>query len=132
MQCNGADPSGKIFIDNLTFGSDSFGGTAFIWSDNYPETQIFAGQYNAGAVPVKYLNRNRGVATVLSGNSTVNVTHNMAYTPGREEFQITPLDNLGGRDFYVATAFSTEFIIQVSSAVAADTDFSWSLDRGQY
>ena len=67
-----------------------------------------------------------GGATILNGNSTVDVTHGLPFTPNAGQLNVTPTANLGGRDFWISNIGSSTFRINVSSSVGADTGFGWS------
>jgi hypothetical protein len=67
-----------------------------------------------------------GSATILAGNTFIVVTHGLSFTPTLDQIQITPQDDLGGRNFWPCNPTSTTFQINISFA-DPDTNhiFSW-------
>lgn len=67
----------------------------------------------------------KGTATVLSGNTSVTVTHGLDYTPGASSIMVTANSDLAGASFYVLNITATTFDIGMSSAPAANKQFAW-------
>ena len=66
-----------------------------------------------------------GTATVLSGNSSVNVTHTLSVTPGIGDIQATPTSDVPER-WWVSATSSTTFTITFSGPAGANRTFAWS------
>lgn len=77
-----------------------------------------------GRVWVAYTATNTGVATILSGNTDVTVTHGLGITPALDEIKVTPG---GDVQWWVSNRNTTTFRINASAAVGADTDFGWTV-----
>lgn len=75
---------------------------------------------------VGYATSGYGGATILNGNTSVDVTHALPFTPNAGQINVTPTANLATRSFWVSNIGASTFRINVSSAVGADTTFSWS------
>jgi hypothetical protein len=67
-----------------------------------------------------------GSATILAGNTYVDVVHGLSFTPTIDEIVLVPQDDLGGRDFWPSNPGPTTFRINISM-VDPDTNhtFSW-------
>jgi len=67
-----------------------------------------------------------GSATILAGNTYVDVPHGLSYTPTIDQIVLTPQDDLGGRNFWPSNPGPITFRINLSMA---DPDlnhvFSW-------
>jgi hypothetical protein len=68
----------------------------------------------------------RGTETVTAGNTTVNVTHGLEGTP--TIVKLTPLDDLGGRNYWVTSIGATTFTINISSSDLSDHQFTWEAE----
>jgi len=102
---------------------------------------IEAGVYIAGIT--KKLNPNiapsyletikerRGTATITSGNTYVDVTHNLNETPNIEDIIVTPMNNLGSATkFWISNVTSTTFRINVDTDPGASgASFVWQIKR---
>jgi len=75
-----------------------------------------------------YVTEDSGTATILSGNTSVTVSHGLDRTPSNDDFQVTPLENIGGKSVWVSGADSDSFVINVSSAVSDNRDFAWDAE----
>ncbi len=72
---------------------------------------------------------NKGVATLLNGNTSVNVTHDLAATPTDGDIMVTPKESLGTATEFRVTAYSsTTFTITVDANPGQDVDFLWTGD----
>lgn len=74
---------------------------------------------------VGYRTSNQGQATVLTGTSSVVVTHGLASTPARSDITLTPLVDPEHR-YFVSASTSTTFTISMSGVVTADRFIGWS------
>jgi hypothetical protein len=76
--------------------------------------------------------RKTGTATIVSGQTSIAVTHGLGYTPDAEDIHVTPIESLGSASFFfVDTITSTQFTINVNVNPAADVDFVWRADLTQ-
>lgn len=77
---------------------------------------------------IGFVQRNSGTATILNGNTSVTVAHGLSVTPDNQDFQVTPLENIGGKSVWVSGANSENFVINVSSPVTDNRDFAWRVE----
>jgi hypothetical protein len=84
------------------------------------------GFQNAYATAFK--TENSGAAAITAGQVAVTVTHGLLPTPLIERIKITPIDNLGGRSFWVSAVGETTFVINISSSDTVAHAFVWSHD----
>ncbi|MEM4455436.1 MAG: right-handed parallel beta-helix repeat-containing protein [Thermofilaceae archaeon] len=89
---------------------------------------VFAGANSVARRNLNFRTEASGTATIPSGSTYVDVTHGLEITPKPERIKITPLDNLGGRSFWVSDVTSTSFRINISSADTVDHSFGWSYE----
>lgn len=113
-------------MENTTVGVDGSGITSDVYVQNAiihdsitsksSFTDIHGVQTGQGTFTA------RGVATMLSGQSSVTVTHGLADTP--TNVLLTPYDQevVGA---YVSSRSATTFVITVGSAVTGDREISW-------
>ncbi|HEX7315542.1 MAG TPA: glycosyl hydrolase family 28-related protein [Pyrinomonadaceae bacterium] len=75
-----------------------------------------------------YATENSGRATIPTGSTTVNVTHNLGVTPSSQHVRITPI-SAGNNVFYYVTATSaTTFTVTLSgNPGAGGFQFGWSV-----
>lgn len=73
-----------------------------------------------------------GAATVLSGSTSVAVTHGLDVTPTLADIHVTPTNNLGNAaEFWTSAPTSTTFTINVNVDPGVSTaTFSWSVGQG--
>lgn len=66
-------------------------------------------------------NRDSGSGTLLSGNSTITVSHSLGFTP--TAVNVTP----AGTDaaLYVTNVTSTDFVVNRGGLSTGDVDFYW-------
>jgi len=97
-----------------------------IFSNN-PNGHIYAPnvvkKYNIG-----FLTENSGNATILAGNTYVDVAHGLSITPDINKFDITPKDNLAGRSWWISNVNATHFRINLSSSDTVNHSFGWSYE----
>jgi len=67
-----------------------------------------------------------GDATVTAGNTYVDVTHGMSFTPDINKLRITPQDDLGGRSVWPSDVGALTFRINIGSMDLTDHTFGWS------
>ena len=72
-----------------------------------------------------YRTSNQGLATITSGNSSVDVNHGLSVTPDKQDVQVTPVSDPSTR-FWVSNTTSTQITITTSGAVPSDAFFGWS------
>jgi len=75
-----------------------------------------------------YTTENSGTATIIAGNTYVDVAHGLAGAPDISKVRVTPRDDLGGRSFWVEehpTDPDTYFRIYISSSDSVDHLFNW-------
>jgi hypothetical protein len=70
----------------------------------------------------------RGTATVANGNTSVAVTHGLAFTPTVAGIALTPTNGLGNAaKFWVSSPTSTQFTVNVNADPGTDTaTFAWA------
>lgn len=104
--------------------------------DNYLEGNVTAAIGSAGSLSstVKairnrgFVTENSGTATVASGNTFIDVSHGLSITPGAEDIQVTPTNNLGSSTkFWISNFGASTFRINVDADPGGTTaTFSWS------
>ena len=72
-----------------------------------------------------------GTATILNGNTSVTFTYPRPMV-GAPQLSIIPKTALGGRSWYVSGVTNSQFVVTVSSAVAADTSFDFTAQIATY
>lgn len=85
-------------------------------------TAAFTGTPNRVLNVVGLVVANKGVATILSGGTSIVVNHGLAGTPS---YVGLTARTVGSVDNYVDTIGATQFTIRVPSAVGADTPVLW-------
>lgn len=69
---------------------------------------------------------NKGVATLLDGETSVVVTHGLGVTPVAGNIMVTPIESWGSATkFWFDTITATQFTIKVDQDPGADVDFAW-------
>lgn len=81
-------------------------------------------RYNIG-----YTTESSGTATITAGQTSVNVTHNLAGAPTR--VQLTPTTDTAGKRYWVSAKGSSTFTISIDSAYASDISFDWNAVVGE-
>ena len=117
-----------ISMENTSYGVDGSGVTSHVYLKNAvihdailakdSFTDIQGVQTGKGSFTA------RGIATMLSGQSSVIVTHGLANTP--KNVMLTPYhaEAVGS---YVSSRTDSTFVITVGSAVTADREISWEV-----
>ena len=74
--------------------------------------------------------RKGGTATLVSGQTSIAVTHGLGFTPSAADIMVTPIETLASASFFfVDTLTSTQFTINVDANPTQDVDFAWKADR---
>lgn len=118
-----------IFIAET--GSCDFNTITDINCDN-GATIIGTGTIGGMCRPFKF--KNSGGVDIVSGSSSVVVSHGLVRTPNRGEIQVTPRSTLatsGVNSFAVDTITSTQFTIRTNANVTANTAFDWYADASR-
>jgi len=74
--------------------------------------------------PVRFFNY--GNATLTSGNTYIDVEHEISITPQINRISVTPQDDLNGKDFWVSNVNSTHFRINIDSTDGSNHVFGWT------
>jgi hypothetical protein len=93
-----------------------------------PATDVVYGNYKLDGTLVRgRVVSNTGTATVISGATTVVVSHGLSDTPTLDNILVTPTNNLGtATKFWISTLTSTQFTINVDANPGASTaTFAW-------
>jgi len=72
-----------------------------------------------------YTTENSGTATIVAGNSYVDVPHGLSIKPKLEKIGLTFQTDLEGRDVWVSNATSSTFRINLSSVDTKDNIIGW-------
>jgi len=83
-------------------------------------------QHNKNLAGTGYTTENSGTATITSGNTSVDVTHELADTPTR--VYLTPTTDTAGKRYWVSAKGSTTFTITIDSSHTADISFDWKAE----
>ena len=73
-----------------------------------------------------YMEYETGVATVTTGNTYVDVAHNLGRTP--KNIQATPRVDIGGTPFWVSNVDSSVIRINIGSSLGFDASFYWRIE----
>jgi len=76
-----------------------------------------------------YVTENSGTATITAGQTSVNVTHNLAATPTR--VQLTPTTDTGGKRYWISAKGASTFTITIDSTYTSDIIFDWRAIVGE-
>ena len=111
----GAGTSDRYIIANNNFGTNGTGGA-----------MLFGGTGSNGNITnnIGFVTKNSGSATILSGLSSVVVTHGLAGQPLSQDIIITAR-LVPTVAVYVSALSSTTFTISCAAPVAGDTAFNW-------
>ena len=73
-----------------------------------------------------HVTENSGTATLVSGQTTIVVTHGLAVTPVVGDIMVTAIETLASASFFwVSTLTSTQFTLNVNTDPTQDVDFAW-------
>lgn len=64
-------------------------------------------------------------ATITAGNTYVDVTHELGFTPDLNKLYVRAKDDLGGRSLWTSDENTTTFRINISSPDLVDHQFGW-------
>ena len=67
-----------------------------------------------------------GVAVVTTGNTYVDVSHDLGRTP--KNVQVTPQSDLGGTSFWVSDVGTSSIRINIGSSLGVDASFYWRIE----
>lgn len=109
--------SDRYNIVNNTFGTNGPGGAMFIGGSGTNRT--VSGNIN-------FRTKNSGEATILSGATSVIVTHGLGAQPTSADIVLTPAI-LPTVDVYVSALSATTFTISAASPVASNTRINWNV-----
>lgn len=106
---------------NRISGCD-FSGSTNVFHASSDQDQIFF--RNVG-----YVTENSGTATVVSGQTTIDVTHGLAITPSINDINVVPTNNLGSATkYWISDVGASTFRINVDVDPGATTaTFSWQI-----
>jgi hypothetical protein len=77
-----------------------------------------------------FVTENKGTATILSGTTSIVVTHGCNYTPDAGDISLVPTGTLGSAAFFFVTSItSTNFTINVNVDPATNVTFAWAVRR---
>lgn len=69
-----------------------------------------------------------GTATLVSGNTSITVTHNLGFSVDAGQIQAQPIESLGTASYWwVDTITANAFTININASAGADVDFKWRL-----
>jgi parallel beta-helix repeat protein len=76
---------------------------------------------------VGHVTEANGTATIISGTTSVAVTHGLAVTPALKDISVTPTNSLGNAaKYWISSPTSTQFTISVNADPGATTaTFAW-------
>lgn len=72
------------------------------------------------------IEKTSGSATIATGDTHVDVTHNASSTPSK--VRVTPTSNTGGRSFWVDTKGANTFRINIDSTDIIPHTFDWEAE----
>ena len=81
--------------------------------------------WQSGSVTINSLTERSGSATILSGATSVTITHGLRRAPLPGELFITSHSAMGGRSMSVGAITDTAFVVNISSAAGADYTIGW-------
>lgn len=78
-----------------------------------------------------FVTENSGVATITSGNTFVDVTHGLSYTPSAQDISITPNSSLGAATYWLISGSpsATTFRIALNANPGATVNLAWSVRK---
>lgn len=84
---------------------------------------------NAGGMiraNIGFVTEKSGTATLVSGTTSIAVTHGLAVTPIAGDIAVTPIEAWGSMtQFYIDTYTATQFTIHADQNPTQDVDFAW-------
>ena len=74
-----------------------------------------------------WITENSGTATLVSGTTSIAVTHGLDVTPSASDIMVTAMESLGSASYHYIDAYtSTTFNVTVNVDPTQDVDFAWS------
>lgn len=131
-----SDTSGKtrsLIREESTGGSSNnfIEGNSLTWGANGPTIALVesAGTNTIVRNNLAWATEANGTATVLSGTTSIAVTHGLAVTPALANISVTPTNNLGSATrFWISNPTNTQFTINVDVNPGATTaTFAWMI-----
>ena len=75
---------------------------------------------------IGFVTESSGTATLISGTTSIAVTHSLNKTPAIGDVVVTPIEAWGSMtQFYIDTYTATQFTIHADQNPAQDVDFAW-------
>ena len=78
---------------------------------------------------IGFVTENCGEAVISAGSTYVDVSHGLDVVPDPNKIRVTPLDDLGGRSFWISDVDASKFRINISSSDTVDHVFGWSYNN---
>ena len=79
---------------------------------------------------IGYVTENADIATLVSGQTAIVVSHGCDYTPSAGDISVTAMESLGAASYwYFDTITSSQFTIHVDVNPGQDVDFAWNINR---
>jgi len=118
-----ARTAGKFLIENCNFESV---GTYDLEGQTSGVVPVYNCTFARGSLSNVTLPGQGTAATITAGNTYVDVTHSLPYTPTK--VRVTPTTNLGTRSFWVDTKGATTFRININSTDIINHTFDWEAE----
>jgi hypothetical protein len=125
----------NICETNNVVGQESLIESGTTNSNTVANNSLFQGATIIGADTLVYKNsgfrsEGRGSATLLAANTSVIVTHGLSVTPPLDSISVTPSTGNGtANNFWISTATSTTFTINVDLAPGVDIGFLYNINN---
>jgi parallel beta-helix repeat protein len=111
-------------------GSDNNIFTGNISADNDVAQYSLSGASSIVRDNIGYVSENKGTASVLTGTTSIAVTHGLSFTPALTQISVTPTTTLGSAtEFWISNPTSTQFTINVDVNPAGTASFVWRASR---
>jgi hypothetical protein len=124
FQIRGAASDFNEIHNNLVVGATT--PFAFVGANDRRSGNRASSGSITSAGSITYRDENSGTATLVSGNTTVVVTHNLGRTPTADQVAVWPTANWGSmNEFWVDTLTSTQFTINADANPAENVTFGW-------
>lgn len=117
---------------NIKTGSGTLGG-AIVFVSGVPAGVRIRNNtgFNSVSSAAAWVGEAHGSASITSGNTSVTVTHGLSITPTLDQIMVCPQSSLGSAaTFWISSATSTTFTINVNANPGATVTFSWRADVG--
>ena len=87
-------------------------------------------RFNTGSsrvIATELTTKANGTATLVSGTTSIAVTHGLGVTPAIHDISVTPIEAWGSMtQFWITTPTATQFTINANVNPAQDVDFAWT------